>query len=70
MASAFAVRDSDGIATMARTRVADDKIRSGKTRDGDVVVIKKYANRRLYNTSTSAYVTLDDLAKMVRRPWP
>jgi len=51
---------------MARTGVADEKIRSGKTRDGDVVVIKKYANRRLYNTSTSAYVTLEDLAKMVR----
>ena len=31
-----------------------------------VVVIKKYANRRLYNTSTSSYVTLDDLAQMVR----
>lgn len=33
---------------------------------GDTVVIKKYANRRLYNTATSAYVTLEDLAKMVR----
>jgi polyhydroxyalkanoate synthesis repressor PhaR len=30
------------------------------------VVIKKYANRRLYNTETSTYVTLEDLAKMVR----
>ncbi len=30
------------------------------------VVIKKYANRRLYNTESSTYVTLDDLAKMVR----
>jgi polyhydroxyalkanoate synthesis repressor PhaR len=30
------------------------------------VVIKKYANRRLYNTSTSSYVTLEDLAKMVK----
>jgi polyhydroxyalkanoate synthesis repressor PhaR len=30
------------------------------------VVIKKYANRRLYNTAKSSYVTLDDLAKMVR----
>lgn len=30
------------------------------------VVIKKYANRRLYNTDTSTYVTLDDLAEMVR----
>ncbi len=29
-------------------------------------VIKKYANRRLYHTGTSAYVTLDDLAEMVR----
>ena len=30
------------------------------------VVIKKYANRRLYNTETSTYVTLEDLATMVR----
>lgn len=29
-------------------------------------VIKKYANRRLYNTATSAYVTLDDLSVMVK----
>jgi polyhydroxyalkanoate synthesis repressor PhaR len=30
------------------------------------VTIKKYANRRLYNTGTSAYVTLEDLASMVK----
>jgi len=30
------------------------------------VVIKKYANRRLYNTQTSSYVTLDHLAQMVK----
>ena len=30
------------------------------------VIIKKYANRRLYNTDTSTYVTLEDLAEMVR----
>jgi len=30
------------------------------------VVIKKYANRRLYNTATSSYVTLDDLSRMVK----
>ncbi len=30
-------------------------------------VIKKYANRRLYNTGTSSYVTLDDLAVMVKK---
>ncbi len=31
------------------------------------IVIKKYANRRLYNTGTSTYVTLEDLAGMVKR---
>ncbi len=30
------------------------------------VVIKKYANRRLYNTATSSYVTLEDLSHMVK----
>lgn len=30
------------------------------------ITIKKYANRRLYNTASSAYVTLADLAKMVK----
>ena len=33
----------------------------------DPVTIKKYANRRLYNTGTSTYVTLEDLAEMVRK---
>ena len=32
----------------------------------EAVVVKKYANRRLYNTETSTYVTLEDLATMVR----
>ena len=31
------------------------------------VIIKKYANRRLYDTSTSSYVTLDHLSELVRR---
>jgi len=35
-------------------------------RDSRPVIIKKYANRRLYNTDTSTYVTLEDLAEMVR----
>lgn len=35
-------------------------------KDDGPVTIKKYANRRLYNTSTSSYVTLDHLAEMVR----
>ena len=33
----------------------------------EAVVIKKYANRRLYNTETSTYVTLDDLAQVLFR---
>jgi polyhydroxyalkanoate synthesis repressor PhaR len=33
---------------------------------GEQVVIKKYANRRLYNTAASTYVTLDHLSEMVR----
>ncbi|MBZ9654490.1 polyhydroxyalkanoate synthesis repressor PhaR [Phyllobacterium lublinensis] len=36
------------------------------SKTGDIV-IKKYANRRLYNTGTSTYVTLEDLADMVKR---
>ena len=41
--------------------MADDK---GK--DGAPVTIKKYANRRLYNTDTSSYVTLEYLCQMVK----
>jgi polyhydroxyalkanoate synthesis repressor PhaR len=39
-----------------------------ETTEGEekVAVVKKYANRRLYNTATSSYVTLDELSKMVR----
>ena len=33
---------------------------------GEPIIIKKYANRRLYNTAKSSYVTLDHLAQMVR----
>jgi polyhydroxyalkanoate synthesis repressor PhaR len=32
-----------------------------------VVMVKKYANRRLYDTNTSSYITLDDLCEMVKR---
>jgi polyhydroxyalkanoate synthesis repressor PhaR len=35
--------------------------------DTQPITIKKYANRRLYNTGTSAYVTLEDLADMVKK---
>lgn len=37
------------------------------TPNDEPITIKKYANRRLYNTSTSSYVTLDHLADMVKR---
>ncbi len=33
---------------------------------GETIVIKKYANRRLYNTKSSSYITLDHLSKMTR----
>lgn len=46
------------IAMLNKTDPAADK--------KEPVVIKKYANRRLYNTETSVYVTLEDLAAMVR----
>jgi polyhydroxyalkanoate synthesis repressor PhaR len=39
-----------------------DTTKSGKP----PITIKKYANRRLYNTATSSYVTLDHLAQMVK----
>lgn len=45
--------------------MADQNAEAAKAQ-ADRVVIKKYANRRLYNTATSSYVTLDNLAAMVR----
>jgi polyhydroxyalkanoate synthesis repressor PhaR len=38
----------------------------GSASGDDVVIIKKYANRRLYNTESSTYITLEHLAEMVR----
>jgi polyhydroxyalkanoate synthesis repressor PhaR len=43
---------------------ADD---AGATGTPTPVVVKKYANRRLYNTESSSYITLDNLADMVRQ---
>ncbi len=45
-----------------------DKAGVGRARRGenDPIIIKKYANRRLYNTATSSYVTLDLLSQMVK----
>jgi len=43
-----------------------EKPETGSEDEVPPVVIKKYANRRLYNTTTSSYVTLDHLAAMVK----
>ena len=37
-----------------------------KAQQSEPITIKKYANRRLYNTATSSYVTLDHLCQMVK----
>jgi polyhydroxyalkanoate synthesis repressor PhaR len=39
---------------------------SGEKPTGQRVIIKKYANRRLYNTASSSYVTLEHLSDMVK----
>jgi len=46
--------------------VAEIESGGGDQPQGELVTIKKYANRRLYNTATSSYVTLDHLSDMVR----
>jgi len=43
-----------------------EKPETGETAGDGRVVIKKYANRRLYNTASSSYVTLDHLSDMVK----
>jgi polyhydroxyalkanoate synthesis repressor PhaR len=42
------------------------KVVAGEEGAAPVAIVKKYANRRLYNTATSSYVTLDELSRMVR----
>src|SRR5258705_7423471 len=44
-----------------------DTQESGAGASGERVVIKKYANRRLYNTASSSYVTLEHLSEMVKQ---
>lgn len=49
--------------------MADPQPKAGASANAaspDLVVIKKYANRRLYNTDSSSYVTLEHLSEMVR----
>jgi polyhydroxyalkanoate synthesis repressor PhaR len=55
--------------TLRNCRIAhagDIEHMAAKSTEGDVVIIKKYANRRLYNTQSSSYITLDHLSKMTR----
>jgi polyhydroxyalkanoate synthesis repressor PhaR len=42
------------------------RVAGNKDNSAEPIVIKKYANRRLYNTAKSSYVTLEHLAEMVR----
>jgi polyhydroxyalkanoate synthesis repressor PhaR len=51
----------------ASARVSEARDTSGiMAKSDEPITIKKYANRRLYNTGTSTYVTLEDLATMVK----
>src|SRR5947208_11971105 len=44
----------------------NERTTNNQSGGGKPVTVKKYANRRLYNTATSSYVTLDDLATMIK----
>jgi len=50
----------------SRTREVSHTLTQEQDQNLKPVIIKKYANRRLYNTETSSYVTLEDLGEMVR----
>lgn len=47
--------------------MADTQETAAGAKSGERVVIKKYANRRLYNTASSSYVTLEHLSEMVKK---
>jgi polyhydroxyalkanoate synthesis repressor PhaR len=57
------------MAPTRRTRVAAEPA-GGDTADAGVRVLKKYPNRRLYDTHTSSYITLADVKKMVLEQEP
>lgn len=52
---------------MSQANAPDPRSTVAETPSADPVIIKKYANRRLYNTDTSSYVTLEHLSEMVRQ---
>lgn len=51
---------------MPSSQAAPNPAPSSDGPKADPITIKKYANRRLYNTATSSYVTLENLAQMVK----
>lgn len=51
---------------MSQTHQEDREDEGSKAQSSEPITIKKYANRRLYNTATSSYVTLDYLSEMVK----
>src|SRR5215468_4798306 len=53
--------------TRQRGGTRETELSGEQAATANAVVIKKYANRRLYNTATSTYVTLDDLAGIVKK---
>jgi polyhydroxyalkanoate synthesis repressor PhaR len=65
-ASDFAVAAWNGLAENAKGQGVWRHVARDTDQENRPVIIKKYANRRLYNTDTSTYVTLEDLAEMVR----
>ena len=50
--------------------MATDETGDEKSDGGEKILIKKYPNRRLYNTSTSAYIVLDDIVNLVKDGTP
>jgi polyhydroxyalkanoate synthesis repressor PhaR len=55
-----------GTKPFLQAREGAAKVTTKPPKKGEPVTIKKYANRRLYNTATSSYVTLDHLCDMVK----
>src|SRR3954470_22945097 len=56
-----------GMADTTGASADSSKGAQGGASGGERVVIKKYANRRLYNTASSSYVTLEHLSEMVKQ---
>lgn len=64
MRAAYGPRSGQG--RKGKVAVWERRLKQSNGADGGKIVIKKYANRRLYDTSASAYVTLEHLSELVR----